>query len=171
MQKKFYLWLFAGLASLTALYVHVQIAPRTPSVLAFLSPARLTAAVGNAFGGEFDPSAFTRDALRDEGFFIRDIRVGKGVEAGVRTTVVVHYTLATVDGTVLRDTRATDTPYTFTVGAGDVVQGLSIGMIGMREGGVRTLVIPPAYAYGDTPVSNVPAGASLVFTVELLSVK
>ncbi len=170
MRQKLYLWTFAALASLTMLYVHMQIVPGAPSFVSFLSPARLTAAVSTAFGGEFDPAAYTRDALRGEGFFINDIRIGKGTEADVYANVSVHYTVATIDGTVVRDTHALGAPYMFTIGAGDVLKGFSIGVLGMREGGVRTLVIPPAYAYGDTPVANIPVGQALVFTVELVSV-
>lgn len=171
MKQKLYLWTFAALASLTLLYVHVQIVPGAPSFMNYFSPAQLTAAVTSAFAGEFDPTTYTREGLRNEGFFINDVRVGRGAEATALAHVLVHYTLATTDGRMLLDTRASKAPYGFTIGAGNVLKGFSIGVLGMREGGIRTLVIPPAYAYGDTPVAHVPAGEALVFTVELLSVE
>ncbi len=171
-QTKLYLWAFVGLFSATVLYVQAQFGATNTVVLGIFSPSSVTASVAGAFGPEFDPTTYDHTALKAEGFHIADIRYGKGKEVTARTEVTLHYKLETSNGVAVRDTRAAgDEPYTFTIGSGDTVKGMSIGLLGMREGGERTLVIPPQYAYGDVPTTGIPQGEAMVFTVALLSVK
>lgn len=169
--SKLYLWAFVALASSTVLYVQATFT-HVVSPFAALTPSHLVAAVNSVFDDEFDPSAVDAETLQADRFFIRDIHVGSGAAVGTHATVSVHYTLETQDGIRIRDTRAAEEePYTFTIGSADVIKGFSIGLLGMREGGARTLVIPPEYAYGDIKVDGVPEGESLVFTVHLISVR
>lgn len=66
----------------------------------------------------------------------------------------------------------TGTSYTFLLGAGRVIAGWDQGVVGMKVGGQRRLIIPPELAYGSTsPGSGVPANATLVFDVTLLNVQ
>jgi FKBP-type peptidyl-prolyl cis-trans isomerase FkpA len=62
-------------------------------------------------------------------------------------------------------------PFTFQLGAGQVIPGWDQGVEGMKVGGKRTLVVPAALAHGDRAVGPLPANADLVFDVELLDVK
>ena len=61
-------------------------------------------------------------------------------------------------------------PYTFTIGAGSVIKGWDEGVEGMRVGGKRLIMVPPALGYGSKPVPNIPPNSELTFEVELVNV-
>lgn len=103
---------------------------------------------------------------------------GTGAEAVPGSKVTVHYTGWIYDNrTETKHGRTFDSsfkhgqPFTFALGAGQVIRGWDEGVAGMKVGGKRTLMIPPDYGYGDRKVGPIPAGSSLVFDVELLDVK
>lgn len=122
---------------------------------------------------DYDPELgvdFERLEERDRGLFLEDRQEGDGDEAEEGTTVLVHYTGALPDGSVFDSSRDGE-PFSFTLGAGEVIEGWEEGVRGMREGGVRLLVIPPQLAYGEQGAADViPPGATLVFEVELVEV-
>ncbi|MCL2024179.1 MAG: FKBP-type peptidyl-prolyl cis-trans isomerase [Coriobacteriia bacterium] len=102
---------------------------------------------------------------------IEDIVVGDGEEAVDGKTLEVHYTGTLVDGTEF-DSSVGRAPFTFVLGAGRVIEGWDVGLVGMKVGGVRQLTIPAHMAYGDSGSGNViPPGATLIFEVELLDVQ
>lgn len=104
---------------------------------------------------------------------VTDEVVGTGAVAAAGDTVTVNYVGSLTDGTVF-DASANHgtTGFTFTLGAGQVIKGWDEGIVGMRVGGTRKLVIPASLAYGNQAVGNViPANSTLVFTVELLKVQ
>lgn len=102
---------------------------------------------------------------------ISDLVVGTGAEATPGTTVTVNYTGALPDGTVF-DSSVGRGPFTFGLGAGQVIRGWDEGVAGMKVGGKRRLVIPADKAYGNQAVGGViPANATLLFEVELLGVQ
>ena len=109
----------------------------------------------------------------------QDTKVGTGTEALDGKAVSVHYT------GWLYDPKAPDTkgakfdssadrgiPFGFTLGKGRVIKGWDEGVVGMKEGGKRTLIIPPSYGYGErgTPGGPIPPNATLLFDVELVKV-
>jgi len=107
-----------------------------------------------------------------------DTQVGTGAEAVPGQKVSVHYTGWIYDTRAETKHRRTfgssvsrGEPFTFALGAGQVIRGWDEGVAGMKVGGKRTLMIPPAYGYGDRGIGPIPAGSSLVFDVELLDVK
>jgi FKBP-type peptidyl-prolyl cis-trans isomerase len=102
---------------------------------------------------------------------VEDIKIGKGKEVEIGNTVLVHYAGTLQDGTPFDNSRQRGAPFSFNVGAGQVIAGWDEGLIGMKEGGERILVIPPDKAYGDAGIGPIPGGATLVFTIELLEVK
>ena len=104
---------------------------------------------------------------------ITDEVVGTGALAAAGDTVTVNYVGSLTDGTVFDASANHGTAgFTFTLGAGQVIKGWDEGIVGMRVGGTRKLVIPAALAYGNQAVGNViPANSTLVFTVELLKVQ
>jgi FKBP-type peptidyl-prolyl cis-trans isomerase len=104
---------------------------------------------------------------------MKDNVVGTGAAAVAGDTVTVNYVGALTNGTVF-DASANHgtTGFTFNLGAGQVIKGWDQGIVGMKEGGKRTLIIPASLAYGSQAVGNViPANSALVFEVELLKVQ
>jgi FKBP-type peptidyl-prolyl cis-trans isomerase FkpA len=104
-----------------------------------------------------------------------DLTVGTGATAASGASLTVDYTGWLYDSTKADskgpqfDSSIGKSPLTFTLGAGQVIQGWEVGVAGMREGGVRRLVIPPSLAYGDTRKGILPPNATLVFDISLLS--
>jgi FKBP-type peptidyl-prolyl cis-trans isomerase FkpA len=104
---------------------------------------------------------------------MEDQVVGTGAEAKAGDTVTVHYVGQLTNGKIFDASRNHgDTGFTFTIGAGQVIQGWEVGVSGMKEGGKRKLVIPPAMGYGAMDVGGglIPANSTLIFEVELLKV-
>ena len=122
----------------------------------------------------FDPSlgvnlgASTRTA---SGLYYQDVIVGGGAAADTGRIVGVYYRGSLANGRQF-DARLSSTgqPFSFTLGRGTVIRGWEEGLRGMRVGGRRRLVIPPALAYGDRTAGQIPAGSVLVFDVDLVSV-
>jgi FKBP-type peptidyl-prolyl cis-trans isomerase len=103
---------------------------------------------------------------------IEDIKTGTGAEAKAGNSVTVHYTGTLTDGTKFDSSLDRSEPFTFNLGAGDVIAGWDQGVAGMKVGGKRKLTIPSSMAYGDSGVPGaIPGGATLVFDVELLKVE
>lgn len=108
---------------------------------------------------------------RDSGLYVQDLAPGDGAEATPGNRVSVHYTGWLPDGTQFDTSRDMGQPFQFTLGAGQVIPGWDEGVAGMREGGIRRLVIPPELAYGSQGAGGViPPNTPLVFEVELLEV-
>jgi len=104
---------------------------------------------------------------------VTDTTVGTGAVAAAGDSITVNYVGSLTNGTVF-DASANHgtTGFTFNLGAGQVIQGWDQGIVGMKEGGKRKLVIPASMAYGDRAVGNIiPANSTLVFEVELLKVQ
>ncbi len=101
-----------------------------------------------------------------------DLKVGDGAEAVAGKEVTVNYEGKLANGTKFDSSYDRGEPFAFTLGAGRVIQGWDIGVAGMKVGGKRRLVIPPELGYGAQGAGKViPPNATLIFTVELLSVK
>ena len=106
----------------------------------------------------------------DSGLRYRIFKEGTGPKPEKGDTVKVHYTGKLTDGTVF-DSSKERGPFTFKVGTGQVIRGWDEGVIDMKVGEVRELVIPPNLGYGSRGAGNViPPDATLVFEVELLEI-
>jgi peptidylprolyl isomerase len=100
-----------------------------------------------------------------------DLVVGTGPSPRPGQTATVNYTGTLTDGTKFDSSYDHGQPYSFVVGGGGVIKGWDEGIRTMKVGGRRRLVVPPALGYGAMARPNIPANSTLVFEVELLSVK
>jgi FKBP-type peptidyl-prolyl cis-trans isomerase FkpA len=105
-----------------------------------------------------------------------DLQPGTGVGAAVGDVVVVNYTGWLFDkgktdnkGTQV-DSTSGGTPFTFVLGAGEVIPGFEQGVLGLKVGGLRRVTIPPDLGYGAYGSGSIPPNATLLFEVELLGV-
>jgi len=111
-------------------------------------------------------------------FIKTDTKLGEGAEAQAGQTVIVHYTgwlydenAAESKGAKFDSSLDRNEPFDFPLGGGRVIQGWDVGVAGMKEGGQRTLVIPPEMGYGPRGAGDaIPPNATLVFDVKLLKV-
>ncbi|MDO8536735.1 MAG: FKBP-type peptidyl-prolyl cis-trans isomerase [bacterium] len=108
-----------------------------------------------------------------ESFKKEDVAVGTGAEAKAGDVVSVHYVGTLTDGQKFDSSYDHGTPFEFTLGAGQVIEGWDLGVAGMKVGGKRNLTIPPELGYGTQGAGGglIPPNATLKFTVELLEIK
>jgi FKBP-type peptidyl-prolyl cis-trans isomerase FkpA len=107
-----------------------------------------------------------------ESLQIESIKSGDGTEAVAGKTVSVHYVGTLTDGSKFDSSRDRGEPFSFKLGAGQVIKGWDQGVAGMKIGEVRKLTIPHDLAYGERGYPPViPPRSTLVFEVELLGVR
>ena len=134
--------------------------------------AALVSILGGAAGCGLAPTS-----PNNAPFSQTDLRLGTGAEATTGRVLIVHYTgwyfneSQTDDKGAQFDSSVGQTPLTFTLGAGSVIRGWDQGVVGMKVGGLRRLVIPPSLAYGPTRFGPIPPNATLLFEIELIEVQ
>jgi len=109
---------------------------------------------------------------------VTDVKVGTGTEATNGRLVTVHYTgwlynetAANHHGSQFDSSRDRNQPFSLALGAGSVIKGWDQGVVGMKVGCQRTLIIPPSLGYGAAGNPPIPGNATLVFDIELLNVQ
>lgn len=139
-----------------------------------LAALLLVAVTAAACGGGSDtPTAPSANVP----FTQTDLRVGTGAAATNGRRVTVNYTgwlyaAGAVDNKGSQfDTSVGRVPFSFLLGGGGVIAGWDRGVIGMRVGGARRLVIPPELGYGSAGSGPIPGNATLVFDIELITVQ
>jgi FKBP-type peptidyl-prolyl cis-trans isomerase len=152
---------------------NVAIAPQSPQSATAVESGAIT--VGNGTDSVAEQAAALKEALDSNGnlknMVIDDIKIGEGAEVQSGDTVSVHYVGTLQDGTEFDNSNKRGTPFEFTVGGGQVIKGWEEGLVGMKVGGQRILVIPPEKAYGANGIGPIPGNATLVFAIELLEIK
>jgi len=108
---------------------------------------------------------------------VRETKIGTGPEAKLANIVEVQYTgwlysplMPDLHGAQF-DSSVGRGPFSFMLGVGSVIKGWDRGVEGMKVGGKRTLIIPANLAYGQRGQGDIPAGATLIFDVELVGMK
>jgi len=133
------------------------------------APTGTPAATAAPTGGG-PPPVSGQPTVTASGLQIIDINVGTGAEAQKGQTVSVHYTGWLADGTKFDSSLDRGQPLTFVLGGGQLIPGFDEGVVGMKIGGERRLVIPPDLAYGaQGRPPLIPANATLTFDVQLVS--
>lgn len=98
-----------------------------------------------------------------------DLSEGSGTPVATGDTVRVHYTGTLMNGQKFDSSHDRDEPFEFTIGQGMVIKGWDEGVVGMKPGGKRRLVIPPELAYGKIgSPPKIPGNATLQFEIELV---
>ena len=103
---------------------------------------------------------------------IEDIKLGEGREVVKGALLIAHYEGQLTDGTTFDSSFQRGKPFQCVIGTGRVIKGWDIGLMGMREGGVRKLMVPSDLAYGERQVGDmIPAYSDLIFKIELIEVR
>jgi hypothetical protein len=112
----------------------------------------------------------TQYQVTTNGAFFKDSVVGSGNTVATGKTVSVRYVGRLIDGTIFDQNTATgSSALTFTIGAGSVIKGFDEGLIGMRAGGKRVIIIPPKLGYGSNAQAGIPANSILIFLISSLT--
>ena len=115
---------------------------------------------------------FITQSVLADGIQITNIIEGDGTEIVKHSKIQVHYTGKLQDGTKFDSSLDRGEPFTFQIGLRQVIEGWEIGLMGMKVGGKRTLIVPPELAYGDRGAGDlIPPNSTLTFDVEIVDVK
>lgn len=134
------------------------------------SPAQQTRQIEPMIDKNASPAAVQ---TLEGGLQLLDFVLGAGKEVKSGDTITVNYIGYLESGQKFDSSYDRNQPFTVQIGAGKVIQGWDVGLIGMKEGGKRRLIVPSAMAYGEQGAGNgvIPPNANLIFDVELLSVQ
>lgn len=123
-------------------------------------------------GADAEVTCAPERVVLDDGVAITDVRCGDGRVAERGMTATVRYEAELRDGVEISTGPGADDPYTFRLGAGQVVPAWDLGIVGMGVGGIRRIESPPELAYGEAGLApDVPPNAAVTFEVELLDLR
>lgn len=142
----------------------------SPSIVAGPEPITDPALATYAARLGIDIATFTKTS---SGLYVKDVPAGWGsVPADTGDTVTVDYTGYLTDGRIFDASRANGgTPVNFIVGVSQLVAGFQEGLVGLRVGGKRRLILPPSLAYGRVGTASVPPNAILIFDITVHGVR
>ncbi|UVW28847.1 FKBP-type peptidyl-prolyl cis-trans isomerase [Massilia sp. H6] len=140
---------------------------KLPLIAAFVAMLSLTACGGG--GNSSDSVAVSSPAALTK----TDNTVGSGTEAVSGKTVTVDYTLWLYNDKAadFKGSRLESGPYTFVIGSANTIQGFQQGVLGMKVGGKRTVLVPASLGYGAAGSGRVPPNSGLVFELVLNKVE
>ena len=108
-----------------------------------------------------------KEIIMGNGLIIEDKLIGEGVAAEKYSIATVHYTGRLEKGKQFDSSKQIGRePLRFTLGVGQVIKGWDQGIIGMKVGGQRKLIIPPHLGYGDQDMGVIPPNSTLIFNIE-----
>jgi peptidylprolyl isomerase len=177
-------WLVVGIALVIGISAAVAVSWRTPpappdEVASDTAPDATSGMPSNIAGPPKPAAAAAKMPLAPgprhttpSGLTIIEMRAGTGPAAKAGDSVAVHYQgFLYDDGTQFDSSYDRGAPITFTVGGGQLIKGFDEGVVGMKVGERRQLLIPPDIAYGAAgKPPTIPASATLVFNIELMQI-
>jgi len=116
-------------------------------------------------------SGVGREVSTPSGLKYVDLREGTGPTPRAGQTVTVNYVGTLADGSKFDSSYDKGQPADFAIGVGQVIKGWDEGLMTMKVGGKRKLIVPPSLGYGGAARTRIPANSTLIFEVELLGVK
>ncbi|MFH0906954.1 MAG: FKBP-type peptidyl-prolyl cis-trans isomerase [bacterium] len=124
------------------------------------------------FNAEQESEQTSENTGNIDGLSIEILQQGVGQETKNNDNITVHYTGTLEDRTKFDSSLDRGEPFSFVLGSGYVIKGWDLGLLGMKVGEKRKLVILPELGYGEAGAGGglIPANATLVFEVELLSI-
>ena len=140
-------------------------AERAPQEAAVVTAENGVDGVGQALEGAISKNG------RVTKLVVTDISVGSGNEVKEGDTVTVNYIATLQNGQEFDNSYKKGKPFTFKVGDDKVIEGWNKGMVGMKEGGHRVIIIPSDMAYGTDGYGPIPGNATVVYAIELLEIK
>jgi len=167
MKKSYWLVIIGALIILAALY---WIYDRNQNNMTITNQTPDSAASESTAADSSKQAAALSTAAND-GLKIEVLQAGNGAAAKAGDQVSVHYTGTFTDGKKFDSSLDRGQPFAFTLGAGQVIKGWDEGLVGMQVGEKRRMTIPYQLGYGETGYGPIPAKATLIFDIELLSIK
>lgn len=113
----------------------------------------------------------SKEMMTSSGLKYEDLVEGTGASPQTGQTVVVHYTGTLENGQKFDSSLDRGKPFEFAIGVGRVIKGWDEGVMSMKIGGKRKLIIPPSLGYGSRDLGVIPPNSTLIFEVELLEIK
>lgn len=148
------------------------------SAIAIVPPITQTASIIQVDENDSNQQRALTDAIVSgapganlQSLIIDDVVIGEGKEVQSGDVVTVQYIGRLQNGQEFDNSYIKGQPFTFEIGSGRVIKGWDEGILGMKVGGQRILIIPASLAYGENGAGPIPGGAILVFAIELLEIK
>ncbi|MTJ12356.1 FKBP-type peptidyl-prolyl cis-trans isomerase [Anabaena sp. UHCC 0187] len=152
--------------------VFTQIGGKQDTAIATQLPTTVTQANNTLIASNTMSEANANVVTTPSGLKYVELVEGTGATPETGKTVVVHYTGTLEDGTKFDSSRDRGQPFSFKIGVGQVIKGWDEGVMTMKIGGRRQLIIPEQLGYGARGAGGViPPYSTLIFDVELLGVQ